>query len=80
VLLADEYVKEMAQMFLDDTLYEPEDTKQFLDAICGFLDAHPIELPKEEQEALEAKKAKQMAEKYPGMELLIDAGMVADID
>jgi len=42
LLLADEYVKEMAQMFMEDTLYEPEDKKQFLDAICAFLDAHPI--------------------------------------
>ena len=41
-LLADEYVKEMATMFIDDTLWNPEDKKQFLDAIVAFIDAHPV--------------------------------------
>ena len=41
-LLADEYVKEMATMFIEDTLWQPEDKKQFLDAISSFIDAHPV--------------------------------------
>ena len=65
----------MAELFIVDTLYEPEDKKAFLDAICAFLDSHPIELPREEQLAIEEKRAKKMAERYPGLDLGIDAGI-----
>ena len=65
----------MAEMFIVDTLYEPEDKKAFYDAICAFLDAHPIELPREEQLAIEAKRAQKMAERYPGLDIGLDTGI-----
>ena len=72
-LLADEYVKEMAEIFIADNLYEPEDQKAFLEAICAFLDAHPIQLTTEEQFAVEEKKIKRKAKIHPGTDLRIYA-------
>lgn len=54
-LLADEYVKEMAEMFLTSFIND-EDMKNFLDAIYTFIDEHKVELTPEETKEVEAMK------------------------
>ena len=54
-LLADEYVKEMAEMFLTSFINN-EDMKNFLDAIYTFIDEHPVELTPNEIRGIEAMK------------------------
>jgi len=54
-LLADEYVKEMAEMFLTSFIND-EDMKNFLDAIYTFIDEHKVELTPEETREVEAMK------------------------
>ena len=59
-LLADEYVKEMVDMFLTSFINH-EDMKNFLDAIYTFIDEHKVELTPAEMREVEAMKTAREA-------------------